>query len=118
MSTKSPECYTTDANARCLRVEISASRSLLLSLDHFAFSELTSDGKEQRLRLVFVTHEVVISGFALRRIEAGMQRKELASLMKLPEKYQSLMNDNQPIIREIAVTESQSVNLQSEAHSN
>jgi len=114
MSTKSPECYTTDANARCLRVEISANRSLLLSLDHFAFSELTSDGKEQRLRLVFVTHEVQIFGHALRRIEAGMQRKELASLMKLPEKYQLLINENQPRIQEISVTESQPSDAQSQ----
>ena len=62
MSTKSPECYTTEPQARCLRVEISPGRSLLLPLDQFTFAEFISADKEQQLRLVFATHEVVIRG--------------------------------------------------------
>jgi hypothetical protein len=113
MSTKSPECYTTDAQADCLRVEISPTRSLLLPFDQFAFSELDADDKEQRLRLVFATHEVLISGHALRRIEAAMQRMELSLIMKLPDKYHALVNEGQSRIREIVVTEIQSANSQS-----
>jgi hypothetical protein len=32
---------------------------------------------EQRLRLVFATHEVTVRGQALRRIETAIQREEL-----------------------------------------
>lgn len=108
MSTKSPECYTTDPQARCLRVEISAARSLLLPFDQFAFAELASEDREQTLRLVFATHEVLISGYALRRIETAMQRMELSFIMPLPPKYHSLIAENQSLILGIIITESDS----------
>lgn len=107
MSTKSTECYAIDPNADCLRVEISATRSLLLPFDQFAFSELNTDDKEQRLRLVFATHEVLISGHVLRRIEAAMQRLELSLIARLPDKYHSLVSEGQPKIQDIVVTKSE-----------
>ena len=105
MNTKTPECYTTDSQARCLRVEMTATRLLVLPLDQFVFAELDGDGKEQKLRLVFATHEILVSGHVLRRIETAICRLELSGLMKLPEKYHSLIAENQPRIREIVVTE-------------
>jgi hypothetical protein len=38
MSIKPPECYTTDSQACCLRVEIEAGCSLLLPFDQFVFA--------------------------------------------------------------------------------
>jgi len=76
-----------------------------LPFDQFAFAELNSEGKEQRLRLVFATHEVVLNGHSLRRIEIAMQRMELAHLAKLPSRQQSLIADAQAVILEIVVTE-------------
>jgi hypothetical protein len=106
MSIKPPECYTTDSQADCLRVEIEAGDSLLLPLNQFVFAKLTNEGKEQKLRLVFATHEISVFGHVLRRIEAAMHRMELSGLMKLPEKYHALVEENQPKIRDIVVTES------------
>jgi len=105
MSTKSPECYTTKPQARCLRVEISSGQSLLLPLDQFAFAELNSGDKEQVFHLSFATHEITVRGNALRRIEAAMQELELSFLTPLPAKYHSLLPDGQPRIREIVVVE-------------
>jgi hypothetical protein len=118
MNTKTPECYTTDTQARCLRVEMTATRLLVLPLDQFVFAELDSDGKEQKLRLVFATHEILITGHVLRRIETAIHRLELSGLMKLPEKYHALIAEGQPRIREIVVTEAKAVSLQSEASLN
>ena len=84
---------------------MSAEQSLLLPFDQFAFAELKSDGKEQRVRLVFATHEVTLRGYSLRRIETAMQRMELSLLMSLPGNQRSLMPDGQPVILEISVTE-------------
>jgi hypothetical protein len=56
MSTKTPECWASDPNARAVKIELSAEQSLLLPFDQFAFAELKSEGKEQRLRLIFATH--------------------------------------------------------------
>lgn len=118
MNTKAPECYTTDSQARCLRVEISATRLLVLPLDQFVFAELTSEDKEQKLRLVFATHDVLICGHVLRRIEAAICRLELSGIMQLPEKYHALIAENQPKIREIVIIENKPGGLQTQASLN
>ena len=105
MSTKTPECWASDPNARAVRIEVSAEQSLLLPFDQFAFAELKSEGKEQRLRLVFATHEVTLRGHALRRIETTMQRMELSFLGKLPNSQRALITEGQPMVLEIVVTE-------------
>ena len=107
MSTKSPECWASDPNARAVKIEVSAEQSLLLPFDQFAFAELKSEGKEQRLRLVFATHEITLHGHSLRRIETTMQRMELSFLMVLPGNQRALIPDGQPVVREIVVTEAE-----------
>jgi hypothetical protein len=82
---------------------VSADQSLLLPFDQFAFAELKNEGKEQRLRLVFATHEVTLRGHALRRIETATQRMELAFLGVLPVNQRSLVTEGQPLINEILV---------------
>src|SRR5881296_2400545 len=105
MSTKSPECWASDPNARAVKVELSAERSLLLPFDQFAFAELKTEGKQEHLRLVFATHEVSVRGHSLRRIETAIQRLELSLLAKLPASQRSLLTEGQPVILEIAITE-------------
>jgi hypothetical protein len=105
MSTKSPECWASDPNARAVKIEVSAEQSLLLPFDQFAFSELKSDGKEQTLWLLFATHVVSIPGHSLRRIETAMQRMELSYLAALSGNQRSLVPDGQPVVNEIVVAE-------------
>jgi hypothetical protein len=105
MSTKSPEYWANDPQARGVRVEISADYSMLLPHDEFAFAELKNEGQEQKLRLVFAMHEVMVRGHSLRRIETAMQRSELSLLTTLSGKQRSLIPDGQPVIAEITVVE-------------
>src|SRR5258705_13628062 len=105
MSKKSPECWANDPQARGVRVEISADHSMLLPHDEFAFAELKSEGKEQKLRLVFAMHEVLVRGYSLRRIETAMQRSELSLLTALSGKQRSLIPDGQRAVLEILVKE-------------
>jgi len=88
-----------------LRVEISPGRALLLPLDQFAFAEIANEDKEQLLHLSFASHEIMVRGRALRRIETALHKLELSFLMALPAKYHSLVPDGQAKIREIVVTE-------------
>ena len=104
-TTKPPECWASDANARALRVETAPGRALLLPFDQFVFAECHTEAKEQRLRLVFATHEVVVRGQSLRRIETAMQRMELSHLACLSADYRNLLTDGQPFVREITVQE-------------
>lgn len=103
MSTKTPECWTSDSRARALRVEISADRSLLLPFDQFVFAEMRQEGKKQQFRLVFATHEVLVRGYALRRIETTLQRMELASISIVTGDLSHLISEGQPIVSEISL---------------
>ena len=105
MSTRTPECWVNDPNAEALRIKVSPERSLLLPHDQFMFAELTDDGDDQNLKLVFAAHEVLIRGHHLRRIETGMQRMDLAQVTVLPGYQRSLIPDGQPVILEITVKE-------------
>ena len=118
MSAKSSECWANDAQARGVRVEVSAEYSLLLPHDEFAFAELKSEGKEQKLRLVFAMHEVLVRGHSLRRIETAMQRSELSLLTTLSGKQRSLIPDGQPVVLEIVVTEIEDADKRAEAIQN
>ena len=109
MNTKTPECWSSDPNAHGVKIELSAERSLLLPFDQFAFAELKTERKQQHLGLVFATHEVLIRGNALRRIETTMQRMELSFLAALSSSERKLIAEGQPLIVEIVVTETKDV---------
>jgi hypothetical protein len=119
LTAKSREPRGVAVRANCkaaLRKRLSASgaaRSLLLPFDQFAFAELDSADKEQKLRLVFATHEILISGHALRRIETAVQRLELSGIADLPSKFHPLIAEGQPRILKIVVTENKADGLQS-----
>jgi hypothetical protein len=103
MNTKLPECWAIDPQARALRLEVSAGRSILLPHAEFVFAELKSEGKEQQFRLVFAMHEVLIRGYSLRRIETAMLRMELSLLATLPASQAFLVPDGQPMVLQIDV---------------
>jgi hypothetical protein len=66
---------------------------------------MDSDGKEQLLHLSFATHEIMVRGHSLRRIETALHRLELSFITTLPSKFHALVAESQPRIREIVVTE-------------
>ena len=105
MSTRTPECWVNDPNAEALRIEVAPGHTLLLPHDQFMFGELTGAGDDQNLKLVFAAHEVLIRGINLDRIETGMQRMNLAQVTKLPSHQRSLIEEGEPIVLEIVVTE-------------
>ena len=114
MSTKSPECWAIDPQVDGLRVETSPGCAITLPFNQFAFAESTIDDKKQRLKIVFATHEILIEGQNLRRIEIAMQKRELAFVAKVSTNYQPLVNQGQPVILKIVVTEAQPPNKKSQ----
>ena len=99
MDTKPPECFSTDPRARGLRVELSPQHSLVLPYEHFVYSELKAEKESDTLKLLFVTHEVMISGYMLRRVENGVQTRELAWISARPERYRPQANEKAFISR-------------------
>ena len=104
MLTKPPECWSTDPNAHALKVEVSADQSVLLPFEHLLFSELNSHPDVQNLHLSFVTHEVIVTGTCLRKIEAALQRKDLAHLAVTIHSNGLPLEDAQPTIRQLVVS--------------
>jgi hypothetical protein len=102
MDTKPPECFSTDPRARGLRVELSPQHSLVLPYEHFVYSELKAEKESATLKLLFVTHAVIISGYMLRRLESGIQTRELAWIAARPDRYRTQSNEK-AFINRIAV---------------
>ena len=114
MSTKSPECWAIDPQARGLRIGVSAEQELLLPFDQFVFAELTTTGREQRLQIHFATHQVLIHGQNLRRIANAMQRMELNCVARVSTNYPTIAAQGQPLILKIVVTEITPLNNKSQ----
>ncbi|MBU6402317.1 MAG: hypothetical protein KGS61_18525 [Verrucomicrobia bacterium] len=103
LNTKQPECWSIDPQARGLRVVLSLTHSLLLPFEHFIYSELESGDDEEVFKLTFATHEVILKGGHLHRLEAAVQRLELGTVAALPDRFERIAADTQPFIREIAI---------------
>ncbi len=103
MNAKSPECWASDAQARAIKVEPTSGHSIILPYPHFAYAEVTADGPDQVLKLVFATHEVVVRGRARRRVEAAVHRLELSWVAPLPDRVRGTVPDGQPFIREVRI---------------
>ena len=79
---------------------------MVLPFSQFMFSELEPDeGDNQRLHLVFATHEVFVRGHRLKRIETTMQKKQLSFVAKVSANHPTDSEENDPVIREITVVE-------------
>src|SRR5438105_4572088 len=103
MNAKSPECWGSDPQARAVKVESSPGHSIILPYPHFVYAELTGDGPDQTLKLVFATHQVVVRGRALRRVEAAVHRLELSWVAPLPDRVCGTVPDGQTFIREVNI---------------
>ena len=110
MSIKASECWTTDPNARAIRVEASPDCTLLLPFDQFVYSELTVTDTGQQLRLIFASHEITITGTGLRRIESALQLMELAGISATTGRFTDGSRSAETLISGIVVSEAGSSN--------
>ena len=117
MDIKPLECFGTDPRARGLRVELSPQHSLVLPYEHLVYSEFMAEKENDTLKLLFVTHEVVVSGYMLRRVENGLQTRELAWVAARPERYRQQTNEKAFISHiNVRLLEDQQVNPNEEVH--
>jgi hypothetical protein len=102
MDSKPPECFACDPRARGVRVDISPQKSVVLPHEHFVYAEFMADDQIDLLKLVFVTHEVVLTGYLLRRIETAIVNRDLSWLCARPEKFRA-QNSDRPFVASLAV---------------
>ncbi len=102
MENKLPECYACDMRARGVRVDLSPQKSLVLPHEHFAFAEFSADDGMDSLKLVFLSHEIVLVGHQLRRIENAILNRDLCWLCACAEKFHQ-PNSDRPFITSLTV---------------
>jgi hypothetical protein len=97
MDNKPPECFACDPRARGVRVDLSPQKSVVLPHEHFVYAEFMADDQIDLLKLVFVTHEVILTGHLLRRVETAIVNRDLSWLCARPEKFRA-QNSDRPFI--------------------
>lgn len=100
---RGPETWATEPGTRALRIEPAPGHLYLLPYDQFVFAELEREADDQRLRVIFATHELVVSGRFLKRIVDALQRGELGHLTLLPENVRATIPTGQPVIQNLEV---------------
>ena len=102
MDNKPPECFACDPRARGVRVDISPQKSVVLPHEHFVYAEFMAYEQVDLLKLVFVTHEVILTGYLLRRIETAIVNRDLSWLCARPGKFRSQDSDR-PFVSTLTV---------------
>jgi hypothetical protein len=113
MDNKPPECFACDPRARGVRVDISPQKSVVLPHEHFVYAEFMADDQIDLLKLVFVTHEVILTGYLLRRIETAIVNRDLSWLCARPEKFR-VQNSDRPFVSTLTA---KAIEIQSTDHS-
>jgi hypothetical protein len=102
MDNKALECFACEPRARGVRIDISPQQSLVLPHEHFIYAEFCAREQSDSLKLVFVTHEIKLTGFLLRRIENAVVDRDLSWLCARPEKFRP-QNVERPFITKLVV---------------
>ena len=105
MSAKSPECWAIDPLAHDLCIVISSELEIMLPYEQLVLVELFTGGKEQRLKILFATHEILVHGESLRRLRTALQRRELSSITQASTDHEKHSNPGHPLILKIITTE-------------
>ncbi len=85
MDNKPPECFACDARARGVRIDLSPQKSIVLPHEHFLGADFSAEQSVELLMLKFASHEVILAGYQLRRIENAILNRDLSWLCALPE---------------------------------
>jgi hypothetical protein len=102
MDNKSLECFACEPRARGVRIDISPHQSVVLPHEHFVYAEFLAGEQADALKLVFVTHEVNLTGYLLRRIETAILNRDLSWLCARPEKFRA-PNSDRPFVSMVKV---------------
>lgn len=78
MDIKPVEYFGTDPKTKGVRVSVSPQVSFALPHEHFMYAEFSAGPEEDTVKLYFMSHEVVVKGHSLRRLESAILDRDLA----------------------------------------
>ena len=98
-------CWNKDAQAQCLRVELSDERSFIFPYTHLTFASTEREEGRDVLAVSFTTHDLRIVGRNLRELGIALQKLAVDWIRLAPARYAALAANEAVFIEEIEVKE-------------
>ena len=98
-------CWNKDAQAQCLRVELSDDRSFIFPYTHLTFASMEREEGRDVLTASFTTHDLRIVGKNLRELGIALQRLAVDWIKPAPARYAVLAASDAVYIESITVSE-------------
>lgn len=98
-------CWSKDAQAQCLRVELSDDRSFIFPYTHLTFASTEREEGRDVLTASFTTHDLRIVGKNLRELGIALQRLAVDWIKPAPARYAVLAASDAVFVETIQVSE-------------
>jgi hypothetical protein len=99
------ECWSRDAQAQALRVELGAGSWFIFPYSHFLFASLERAEDQDALRISFTTHDVRVRGRGLIALLNAVQKMSIDWIKPLPTRYEKLAEGDAVFVAKIDVQE-------------
>lgn len=98
-------CWNKDAQAQCLRVELSDDRSFIFPYTHLTFAKMEREEGRDVLTASFTTHDLCIVGKNLRELGIALQKLAVDWIRPVPARYAPLAANEAVFIEKIEIGE-------------
>ncbi len=99
------ECWSRDAQAQALRVELGGGSWFVFPYSHFLFASLERSEDQDVPRISFTTHDVRVRGHGLMALLNAAQKMSIDWIKPLPVRYEKLVAGDAVFVGKIAVEE-------------
>ncbi len=101
-------CWNKDAQAQCLRLELSDDLSFIFPYTHLTFASMERENGRDVLTASFTTHDLRIVGKNLRELGIALQRLAVDWIKPAPARYAVLAASDAVFVETIQVSEASS----------
>lgn len=102
---KSFVCWSKDAQAQCLRVELSNGSFLIFPYTHLSFAKMEREENQDILSISFTTHDLHMTGKNLYELGIALQKLSVDWIKEAPARYATLAARDTVFIGSIEVNE-------------
>ena len=98
-------CWSKDAQAQCLRVELSDDNAFIFPYTHLTFASMEREKARDVLTASFTSHDLRVVGKNLRELAIALQRLAVDWIKPAPTRYVALASSDAVFIETIEVNE-------------
>ncbi len=98
-------CWNKDAQAQCLRVELSDDKAFIFPYTHLTFASMDREESRDVLTASFTSHDLRVVGKNLRELAIALQRLAVDWIKPAPARYAALVSSDAVFIETIQVSE-------------